>query len=249
MAVVTTAVEHSFRCALSDARTIIARRLRVTIALAVVTMALAIYIAAAWRNVDAVRWATNTVLSAVSLLCYADAMRLVLFPDYSLNLRNVLRLVALAVITIALIFISDLAVEVMIVAMRAGPSAVNTVASVVGYLLFLFFGARFAFACFALEGYSVFRACIRSWRLTGRPTFVPTLLLTSPYYLVWFIVGAGLGASNRISFNGTEPWLGAVITVIVGFSLTLLTSAFIFPFLARWMLVCERLHNGSNSAV
>ena len=57
------------------------------------------------------------------------------------------------------------------------------------------------------------------------------------------VVGAGIGAGNYALFNGNEPWLSAILTVVVLFPLTLLTSAFIYPLFARWMLECERLHH------
>ncbi len=225
----------SLALSVEDARQVILLRSRTTLMLAITTIALSGFVILAGAGSNAALLVEVPATMALGLLLYADAMRAVLVPNYRLSFRNILRVLAVSVITLGLVVVCGFVL--LQLAFHANVRFV-ALSSLVGNALLVFFGTRFAFACFALRDHGVLGACRRSWALSARPTFLFTLLVVGLYYISWFIVNIGMDPDRPVAV----PVLWITLRSLAHFAVLLIGGSFIYVFLARWMLECEALH-------
>lgn len=232
------ALGGALRPAVGDARAILRHRLLPAVLLALATLCFAMYAVAATRTLDAVVRVEWPGFLALAFLFYADAMRMILVPAYRVTVANVLKWVAVYVIRVASVIVCVLLVQVMIAPFRLSPHIDARLQLFATYVATIFIDTRLCFAAFALKDYGAFRACLRSWALTGRRTFLSTLALTSSFDIGWFLINAGTNALRHTI--GPSQWI--ILKVVVSFAFLSLIGSFFYPALARWMLVCERLY-------
>lgn len=229
---------------LGDAKSLLHRRLRVGLGLAALTLVVAIPLASYTRNLALIHLTILTGTWTLAFLYYADTVRLLFVPTYRLDFRNVVRLAVVSLIVVLLTSIFAGSVSVGMKRIPATPEVHRLFNDVVYLLVLIFFGARLAFANFALLGRGIVDAAARSWILTTGRTFWPTVCVAAIFYSASLPVSDGMDAI----FTAIAPWSWAILRVAWAYAFTLLAGALAYPFLARWMVICESVAGASPIA-
>jgi hypothetical protein len=224
---------------IADAKTIISRRWLAAAAITLGTFLVAAYAVTVWHNLRAVVWIEDVSTFVLAAVFYADAMRLVLLPAYRLTFVNVLRLIAVHLVFLVSAVIVFIPFANIISVGHMNPHLVGFCFAIVDVLL----GARLAFSWFALNNYGIVGACLRSWALTARPTFLPTLLVYAGSYVPSVIAKQVAGGLQ----THLAPLPCTALSVVLDYAVIFPVGAFIFPLLARWMLECEPFHSPTES--
>lgn len=62
---------------------------------------------------------------------------------------------------------------------------------------------------------------------------------------IFYALGGVVSAGTWSIHVGMAPWLYATLNIAIEYPYTILVVAFVYPFLARWMVECETLKGAS----
>jgi hypothetical protein len=230
---------EAFKASIPDGKAIISRRLLIAIVLALATFGLSLDVVHAGHSVRPVTWLIYPGLLSLTALIYADARRLVLSKEYRLTFADVWRLAAIYLISVGLLLVSVAVLAALMLLLHTNIGLRIVLGQAVGYIIIMVIGARILFAYYALKDYGVLHACLRSWSLTGTPTLLSTLSVYILFYIPYVALNGFLSA--RPSGLGPTEW--TALKVGGNFAILLVMASLTYPFFARWMLYCERLHS------
>jgi hypothetical protein len=166
--------------------------------------------------------------SALTLCVFADAMRIA-DPSYRVTGQRFWMLVWVTVVFSFALLVAEIPAFVLFANHQA---AIGTAVTVV---IGIFVMARLGFAWFLadLDASPVFY----SWLLTRGPALLPSLV---PAALSWLPseLTNGIG---RIALPGATAQALVVRTTLIVAS-TLLSCAWLYPLLARWLPICQRIN-------
>lgn len=230
-----SALAGCLRPSLEDAKVIVARRLLISAILYALTLALALYVVGVTQRFYDVALLVLPGGWTIGILCYADAVRLVLASDFRLTWPLVLRIIGFGVAFYVSVIAAVSFIQVLLLPLHIHLLTEMRLLVAIEWVTYAYFFTRFAFGIFALRNNGVFDAIGYSWRLTARGGFWTTALAVAPI-VIWYE-----GFFRYI--KGLNLWQDTLIRVTIPFGVALLGAAFCYPLLARWMLIREHLNS------
>jgi hypothetical protein len=231
------AMREPLEASLDDAKGLIRKRAFLGTLLALAALPVAGLLASYTHDLRTVVWIGAAGTWALGFLYYADAMRLVFEPHYKLTALNVLKLLGIIFIMLGLVVLTSLGFAAAIARLPLAAHTLYLLRQAAFYVLLIYFGTKLAFACFALKDRGVFSACGRSWMLATGATFLPTFVVMGMLYILQVVTNPAFWAIHlRLA-----PWAYVTLNIVTVYTTAILVGAFIYPFLARWMVECEAL--------
>jgi hypothetical protein len=221
---------------LGDAKRIIMRRIVINLLIGLVILAPAV-VAIGWKHsFDAVTWIERLGFWVVSVIYFAESMRLVFAPEYRLSGSVVLSLAIISAIKLAMVIVAICIFAVLLVTWsyvfgaltHLRSPAYQTGGPVLQAVMF----------CMVTFLWTGFAALGPSWTLTAGETFWSTLAVCAAASIAVALPFLGLWQLR----STVNAWCWLIVNVALTYATATLAGGFALPFTARWMLVCEERH-------